>query len=292
MRHSCWLRDIVFCRERLISYHVLGIVPRVNFIRDDSQAHYMEIMELLKAADFGPDFEPARLDTTIRTEFLKAYDMKHKQEGQPHRQQHHTVRTDRVGRESDDASLQLATCSMDNPASNITPVTSSVFESRHGAEMLAATQSAALAEDALKSFQHQQLQPSDKEQQAVSVRDVGDYHDRRADDLPYGTRLDLRDNICGVQYNKLLNKIKAMKHPEHGVSSDQPPTLATPISECMLSTVLKKKSPKRRTIVSEATLVKDLAVSQRTDNVGSSNNEQCLYDSEHFASTDFDDYAD
>lgn len=54
------------CRQILTSYHILGRIPRLSFVRDDSQAHYMQVEHLLSTADFGPDFMPSQLTTSIR----------------------------------------------------------------------------------------------------------------------------------------------------------------------------------------------------------------------------------
>lgn len=57
-------------RHLLTSYHVLGHIPRINFVRDDSRSHYMKVEQLLSKADFGPDFVPTRLDTAIRDDIM------------------------------------------------------------------------------------------------------------------------------------------------------------------------------------------------------------------------------
>ncbi|XP_076449206.1 uncharacterized protein LOC143285692 [Babylonia areolata] len=54
-------------RHLLTSLHVLGTIPRICFVRDDSQARYLEVESLLRLADFGPDFVPTRLDSAIRS---------------------------------------------------------------------------------------------------------------------------------------------------------------------------------------------------------------------------------
>ena len=56
-------------RQLLTSYHVLGTIPRINFVRDDSRAHYLEVESLLSKADFGADFVPTQPDTSIQEYF-------------------------------------------------------------------------------------------------------------------------------------------------------------------------------------------------------------------------------
>ena len=54
----------------LTSLHVLGAIPHINFVRDNSRARYREVESLLSKADFGADFVPTRLDTSIRDSIL------------------------------------------------------------------------------------------------------------------------------------------------------------------------------------------------------------------------------
>lgn len=50
----------------MTSYHVLGQIPNITFVRDDSRAHYMQVEQLLAVADFGPEFIPTKYSTSIR----------------------------------------------------------------------------------------------------------------------------------------------------------------------------------------------------------------------------------
>ncbi|KAL8607531.1 hypothetical protein ACOMHN_004500 [Nucella lapillus] len=61
-------------RQLLTSLYLLGTIPRISFVRDDSQARYLKVESLLLSADFGPDFVPTRLDSAIRTITLSAQD--------------------------------------------------------------------------------------------------------------------------------------------------------------------------------------------------------------------------
>ena len=63
---SLALYYVLYCRHLLTSYHILGSIPRIVFVRDDSQSHYQEVESLLKRADFGPDFVPTALQSVFR----------------------------------------------------------------------------------------------------------------------------------------------------------------------------------------------------------------------------------
>ncbi|XP_041377012.1 uncharacterized protein LOC121389449 [Gigantopelta aegis] len=54
-------------RHILTSYHLLGRIPIINFVKDEKQANSQQVEKLLNMADFGPDFEPATYTTQIRT---------------------------------------------------------------------------------------------------------------------------------------------------------------------------------------------------------------------------------
>ncbi|XP_046367098.2 uncharacterized protein LOC124142577 [Haliotis rufescens] len=60
-KHEAKLRSI------LISYRIVGTIPQVTFVQDKTAGRYAEVEKLLRIADFGPDFIPGPLGSSIRT---------------------------------------------------------------------------------------------------------------------------------------------------------------------------------------------------------------------------------
>ncbi|XP_046550511.1 putative ribosome-binding factor A, mitochondrial isoform X2 [Haliotis rubra] len=60
-KHEAKLRSI------LISYHIVGTIPQVTFVQDRTAGRYAEVEKLLRIADYGPDFVPGPMGSSIRT---------------------------------------------------------------------------------------------------------------------------------------------------------------------------------------------------------------------------------
>lgn len=55
------------CRRELTALHVAGVTPPIKFIKDNSNRNQAVVEDLLKTADFGPDFVPTDIAAPLRS---------------------------------------------------------------------------------------------------------------------------------------------------------------------------------------------------------------------------------
>ncbi|RVE54534.1 hypothetical protein evm_000655 [Chilo suppressalis] len=56
-------------RHELSTLRVMGEVPYITFVKDQQEAHVVELDRLLSVADYGEDYEPTELGHLLKTEF-------------------------------------------------------------------------------------------------------------------------------------------------------------------------------------------------------------------------------
>ncbi|KAK7505611.1 hypothetical protein BaRGS_00002882 [Batillaria attramentaria] len=194
-------------RHLLTSLYVLGRIPRINFVRDDSRTSYMQIESLLSQADFGPDFVPSRLDTSIRNNIiLDRYDQHQAQSPDGRLQEdfssvtfdNDVQSTDRVAAEcshSWSASLEGQTDKSGQAVS--TPGAAS--------QNKAASAASAFSPSSLDVEQlGKQLLGQDSEAPDTSQQTSG-----KKPDLSFEG---FRDDLYGVPHTELMKKVLARKH--------------------------------------------------------------------------------
>ncbi|XP_046999691.1 putative ribosome-binding factor A, mitochondrial [Schistocerca americana] len=67
-------------RHELSQLRVMGVVPRIQFVKDKHYSKTAEVERLLQTADFGEDYVPSTDGSSIRSEFTEEYTLNQRKE--------------------------------------------------------------------------------------------------------------------------------------------------------------------------------------------------------------------
>lgn len=262
----------------LTSRHILGVIPRINFVKDDSRARYLEVESLLSKADFGQDFTPTRLDTSVRdiflTERLKdSPDLDRLQE--KFDQMSRTSATEKAEFRPSEAQLSMADRQFDDGSGE---KEKTLYKKSNETSHL---ESCSIADDGKSTQTHEReglmRQPSSLEveqlhSQFLSESSVGVFQTTSNVENPKkSNNLDqqdtnsvckgFRDDLYGVPHTQLLNKVllrkqKAGTRPAEISREKEAEALMQKLEPRNLKALLQKRAKTKGRLASQSDFVK------------------------------------